>query len=217
GGSGTPPCIFSQVTLNTGAYPQIAMADHGHIGYVSPGGSGVVKGVDLTAPSTSKTLDSVTVTAGIATATVSNGLTLTGLVPGIPATVLISGVPNLPASGSTPAANLNGVFSVNLVSSTSFAYAVNTTLSGTVNGGTVFYGSPNLIFGGVSSTTQGIAINPISHTAALADANATGTNGPQIDILNQLDQSISSITFLTGSGNTTNGCTAFTVNCNNSP
>jgi DNA-binding beta-propeller fold protein YncE len=207
GNSGTPPCIYSQVTLNTGAYPQIATAPHGHRAYVAPGGSGVVSGIDVTQPSTSVTLSTLSLTSGIVTATTASGSTLTGLVPGIPTTVLISGVPLPNTAGNPTAANFNGVFSINVTSSTSFTYALgNTTASGTANGGTVFYGSPNLVFGGVSATTQGIAINPITHTAALADADATGTNGPQIDILNQLDQSVTSIFFHAT-------CTAFTTTC----
>src|SRR5713101_2455472 len=207
----TPPCIFSQVTLNTGAYPQIATAPHGHRAYVAPGGSGIVTGVDLTQPSTSVGLSTLSLTSGIVTATTTSGSTLTGLVPGIPTTVLISGVPLPNTAGNTTAANFNGVFSINVTSGTSFTYALgNTTASGTANGGTVFYGSPNLVFGGVSSTTQGIAINPITHAAALADADATGSNGPQIDILNQLDQSVTSIFFHAA-------CTAFTPNCTGAP
>jgi DNA-binding beta-propeller fold protein YncE len=195
----TPPCIFSQVTLNTGQYPQIAMAPHGHIAYVAPGGAGVLRGVDVTQPSTSITLGSLSLTAGIVTATTANGAPLTGLVPGIPTSVLISGVPDLPGN-----VNLNGVFTVIVASSTTFNYAIsNTTASGTASGGTVFFGSPNLVFGGLSFT-QGIAINPITHTAALADPNVTSQ---QINVLSQLDQSISSISFLSG-------CTAFSVPCN---
>jgi DNA-binding beta-propeller fold protein YncE len=195
----TPPCIFSQVTLNTGQFPQIAMTPHGHIAYVTPGGSGVVRGVDVTQPSTSVGLSTLSLTAGVVTATTVNATPLTGLVPGIPTTVLISGVP--PLSGNV---NLNGVFTIGVASSTSFTYAIgNTTATGTANGGTLFYGGPDLIFGGISQTTQGIAVNPITHTAAIADANSTSQ---QIDILNQLDQSVSSISFQSG-------CTAFTVSC----
>jgi DNA-binding beta-propeller fold protein YncE len=204
----TPPCIFSQVTLNTGAFPQIAMAPHGHRAYVAPGGSGTVTGIDVTQPSTSVGINTLSLTAGIVTATTTS--TLTGLVPGLPATLLISGVPLPGTSGNPTAVNFNGVFAISVASSNSFTYALNSTGSGTANGGTAFYGSPNLFFGGVSSTTQGIAINPITHTAALADANATGLNGPQIDLLNQLDQSISSITFFTT-------CTFFSPTCTNSP
>jgi DNA-binding beta-propeller fold protein YncE len=202
-----PPCVFSQVTLNTGAYPQIAMAPHGHLAFVTPGGSGVVRGVDLTQPSTSVSISSLSLAAGVVTATTSS--TLTGTIPGMPVTVLISGVPTSNSAGNT---NFNGVFSATVTNSTTFAYSLgpSVTGSGTASGGTVFYGSPNLIFPGLSSTTQGIAINPITHTAALADANATGRNGPQIDLLNQLDQSVSSISFFAT-------CTAFTINCAGSP
>jgi DNA-binding beta-propeller fold protein YncE len=196
-----PPCIYSQVTLNTGQYPQIAMAPHGHMAYVTPGGLGVVRGVDISQPSTSLALSTLSLTAGVVTATTTNGAPLTGLVPGIPTTVLISGVP--PLAGNV---SLNGVFTISVTSSTTFTYAIgNTTATGTANGGTLFYGGPNLVFGGLSATTQGIAINPITHTAALADANATGQ---QIDILNQLDQSVSSVSF---SAN----CTASTPSCSN--
>jgi DNA-binding beta-propeller fold protein YncE len=205
GNPNTPPCVFSQVTLNTGAYPQIAMAPHGHLAFVSPGGSGVLRGVDVTQPSTSVGISSVSLAAGVVTVTTSS--TLTGTIPGIPFTVLISGVPK---SSSAPNTNFNGVFTASITSSTTFVYPLISTESGSASGGTVFYGSPNLIFPGISSTTQGIAINPITHTAALADANATGQTGPQIDLLNQLDQSVSSISFFAT-------CTAFTTNCANSP
>jgi DNA-binding beta-propeller fold protein YncE len=209
----TPPCLFSQVTLNTGAYPQIAMAPHGHIAYVTPGtaaaggGGGVVRGVDVTHASTNVGISSLTLTSGIVTVTTSG--TLTGLSPGNPGTVFITGVPAPNTTGNPTAANFNGVFVINVTSSTTFTYALNSTASGTANGGTVFYGTPNLNFSGLSTTTHGIAINPITHTAALADANATGTNGAQINLLNQLDQSVSSIRFFSG-------CTAYSPTCSNS-
>lgn len=205
----TPPCLFSQVTLNTGAYPQIAMAPHGHTAYVTPGGSGVVSGVNVLQPSTSIALSTLALTAGTVTATTANSAPLTGLVPGIPTSVLISGVPPLANPGGNPTTvNLNGVFSVTVTSSTTFTYFLGTNVTGsaTSNGpGTVFFGSPSVVFGGISNTTQGIAINSISQTAALADANATSN---QINLLNQLNQSISSISFQTN-------CTAYTVPCNN--
>jgi DNA-binding beta-propeller fold protein YncE len=114
--------------------------------------------------------------------------------------------PGAAGSANPTTANFNGVFNVAAISDTAFTYVLNSTSSGTVTvpanpnnqPGTVaqvFYSSPNLIFGGLSRTTQGIAINPITNTAALADANATGANGPQINLLNDLDQSVSSISF----------------------
>jgi DNA-binding beta-propeller fold protein YncE len=201
----TAPCLFAQVTLNTGAYPQVAMAPEGHLAYVSPGGSGALQGIDVTKKSTSAFISTLTLAAGIVTVTTTAS---NGLVPGNSGTVLITGVPAPGAAGSAnpTTANFNGVFNVAAISDTAFNYVLNSTSSGTVNvpsnpnnqPGTVaqvFYSNPNLIFGGLSRTSQGIAINPITNTAALADANATGTNGPQINLLNDLDQSISSISF----------------------
>jgi DNA-binding beta-propeller fold protein YncE len=205
GGTGTPPCVYSQVTLNTGQYPQIAMAPHGHFAYVTPGGSGVMRGVDVTQPSTSLGITSATLSSGVVTVTAS--ATLTGIVPGIPTTVLITGVPTI-TSGSVTA-NLNGVFSVNATSSTTFTYGLNTTASGSATGGNVFFGTPNVNFGGISATSQGIAINPITHSAAVVDADATG-QPPQIHVLNQLDQSVTSISLLAQ-------CTALITTCNNGP
>jgi DNA-binding beta-propeller fold protein YncE len=192
------PCVFAQVSLNTGSYPQIAVAPHNHLAFVTPGGSGPTTAVDVTKPSTSTGITSLTLTSGIVTVTTSAAHNLN---PANPGTVLITGV--------TPA-QFNGVYSVLAVlSSTSFEYALTSTTNSTGTGGTVFYSSPNLVFG-ISQTAQGIAINPITRTAALADANATGSNGPQIDLINSLDQSITSITF-----NAT--CTNYVSTCASAP
>ncbi len=195
------PCVAAQVTLNTGSNPQVAMAPHGHLAFVTPGGSGVLQGVDVTKSSTSAQIQTLTLAAGIVTVTTTKS---NGLVPGNSGTVLIAGVPGPGMTGNSTTANFNGVFNVAAVSDTSFTYIVNSTASGTVtltpdaNGNTgaaVFFSTPNLIFGGLSPFTQGIAINPVTNTAALADANATGSNGPQINLINNLDQTISSISF----------------------
>jgi DNA-binding beta-propeller fold protein YncE len=204
--SSTPPCVFAQATLNTGTYPQIAMAPHGHLAYVTPGGSGVVLGIDVTKPSASVGISAVSLTSGVVTVTTSSAHNLN---PGNPGTVLIEGVTS--AAGTT--ANFNGAFSVlNVLNSTQFTYVLNTTLqgNGSGSGGSVFFSQPNLTFGGLPQTSQGIAINPITQTTALADANATGLNGPQLNLLNALDQSISSISFFAN-------CTAFTTGCTHTP
>jgi hypothetical protein len=209
---GPGPCVFAQVTLNTGSYPQVAMAPHGHLAFVSPGGQGTLQGIDVTKPSTSAAIQSLTLAAGIVTVvtTASNGL-----IPGNSGTVLISGVPGPGTASNSSTFNFNGVYVVSAISDTSFTYFVNSTSSGTVNitlnsDGTspanVFYSTPNLTFGGLSPFTQGIAINPVTNTAALADPNATGsrTNTPQINLINNLDQTISSISFAAT-------CTFYTV------
>lgn len=193
------PCVHSQVTLNTGGAPQIAMAPHGHLAFVTPGaaslggGAGTISGVDVTHTSTSVGISTLTLNAGTVVATTSGNLT--GLVPGIPATVLISGVPAPNTQGNPTNANFNGIFSVSVTGNNTFSYLlnVNGTGTGTANGGTVFFGVPNLTFTGISSGAQGIAINPITHTAAVANPNAA--TGQQIDLLNQLDLSVTSISF----------------------
>jgi DNA-binding beta-propeller fold protein YncE len=200
----TAPCVFAQVTLNTGPYPQIAMVPHAHTAYVTPGGLGILSGVDVTRASSSSTIASVTLTSGLVTVTTTSAH---GLNPGNPGTVLITGVP----LGTTNQTDFNGAFTVlSVVNATSFTYAINSTLNDTATGvtsgngplSTVYYSPANVSIG-ISQTTQGIAINPITRTAAIADANATGSNGPQINLLNSLDQSVSSIYFYSG-------CTVYT-------
>ncbi|MGH9742871.1 MAG: hypothetical protein ACRD51_11020, partial [Candidatus Acidiferrum sp.] len=177
-----------------------------------------LQGIDVTKPSTSAGIQTLTLAAGIVTVTTTAS---NGLVPGNSGSVLISGVPGPGTPDNSTTANFNGVFTVAVVSDTSFSYVLNSTSSGTVNitlntDGTspanVYFSTPNLIYGGLSQTTQGISINPISNTAALADANATGSNGPEINLINNLDQSVSSVSFFAT-------CTFYstTLPCTHSP
>jgi DNA-binding beta-propeller fold protein YncE len=181
-----PPCVISSVTLNTGQYPQIVLQPRIHLAYVTPGGAGSLQGVDLTKKSA---------TVGIATAIrTSNVVTITtaaahNINPANPGTVLISGV-------STTNTNFNGTFSgITVIDANNFSYsqtAVNDSVTGGTTSapvGTVSYGIGFLQFG-VSQTTQGIAINPISRAAVMADPNA---NNAQVTFLNTLDQSLTSI------------------------
>jgi DNA-binding beta-propeller fold protein YncE len=211
--SATPPCMHAQVTLNTVQFPQIAMIPHSHEALVTPGGAGIIQGVNVIQASSSFTIANVTVSSGLATVTLNipTGQTLT-LNPGNPGSVLIENVP----PGATHNTNFNGVFSIqSVLNSNSFTYALAATQNDssipnqTPDTAFAFFGSPNISIA-VSQTTQGIAVNPVTHTAAIADANATGSNGPQIDLLNSLDQTISSITFHAG-------CTIYSTTCSNSP
>ncbi len=211
----TAPCVFAQVTLNTGTYPQIAMVPHSHLALVTPGGIGALNGIDVTKPSSQLEITNISVTSGLATVTVNipSGQTL-GLNPGNPGTVLIENVP--PGAGGT---NFNGAFTVqSILNTNSFSYALNSKSNDSASCDPepakpcqVYFSSPNILIG-VSQTSQGIAVNPITRTAAIADANATGQNGAQIDLLNSLDQSVTSIIFNAG-------CTVYTVTipCSNAP
>lgn len=220
-------CLFAQVTLNTGTYPQIAVTPHGHSALVTPGGSGFVREVDVTKPSTANFITSASLAGGVVTVVVSTqcppGVSPTSsdtknpcpltMLPGSAGSVLITGLTANTASANT--AFFNGVFTVNVTSSNSFSYAVNTTATDSCKAaantnppvcqGEVFYGKPDQIFG-LPGASQGIAINPITNTAAIADTSATGLSGSQINLLSGLDQSPSSINFLPD-------CTAFTTTC----
>lgn len=222
-------CLSAQVTLNNGAYPQIATAPHGHLAYVTPGGApaNVVRGVDVTKPSAANVILSSTLTAGLVTVTIdtskcppplpnptsTSNPCLFSMVPGNAGTVLITGVK---PGNSANDALFNGNFSVNVTSSNSFTYVVsNSTASDSGSGGCdsttnvcaeVFYGSPDQTIQ-ITPGLQGVAINPITSTAVMADANSTNL---QLDLLNSLDQSVSSIGFSAG-------CTAYVVPCAPAP
>src|SRR5262249_44340014 len=211
-----PPCVFAQVTLNTGQFPQIATLPHSHTAVVTPGGLGVVTGVDVTKSSSSALISNASLTSGLVTITTKDAH---GLNPGNPGTVLIEGVPK-----DSTNVDFNGAFSVlNVINSTSFTYALNQTVNDTVTGITecppsspncqlsqVFFSSPNVTIGGISQSTQGVAVNPITGFVAMADAKATGSNGAQINLVNSLDQSVSSIIFRAN-------CTVNTQTCAGAP
>ncbi len=187
-----PPCVISSVTLNTGQYPQVALEPRIHLAYVTPGGAGNLSVVDLTQKSAS---------VGIAIATrASNVVTITttaahNINPADPGTILISGV-------STTNTNFNGTFSgITVIDANDFEYS-QTAVNDTVSGGTAAapvgeasYGIAFLTFS-VSPTQQGVAINPISRTAMLADPNATTS---QVDFIDTLDESVSSVQLSQGS------------------
>jgi DNA-binding beta-propeller fold protein YncE len=206
----TPPCVFAQVTLNTGTYPQIAMVPHQHLAYVTPGGTGVINGIDVTKSSSQLQITNIALISGLVTVTVNvpSGQTL-GLNPGNPGSVLIQGVP----LGSSNNTNFNGVFSVqSVLNANSFTYALNSSVNDNATGDSdsmVFFSSPNVVVS-ISQTAQGIAFNPITRMLAIADANATGNNGPQINLLRSADLQISSITLRAD-------CTSATTSCSGAP
>ena len=212
----TSPCVSGQVSLTTGLYPQIALLPHNHTAVVTPGGLGSTTGIDVLHSSSSVGIKNVSLTSGLVTVVTSKDHGINPLTPG---TVLIEGVPK----GTTNQVEFNGAFGVqSVINSTTFTYALASTVNDTSVGvdGTsfVYFGQPNISIGGLSQTTQGIAVNPITGLVAAADANATGQNGPQINMLNSLDQNFSSITFRASSiSNVSFGCTFYTTTCAGAP
>ncbi|HEY2822888.1 MAG TPA: hypothetical protein VGJ06_17715 [Candidatus Acidoferrum sp.] len=181
-----PPCVISSVSMSTGQYPQVSLQPRIHLAYVTPGGTGILQAVDLTKKSASVGIASAIRTSNTVTITTTAAHNIN---PANPGTVLISGV-------STTNTNFNGTFSgITVIDANNFAYsqtAVNDSVTGGTTAtpiGTVSYGNAFLQFA-VSQTLQGIAINPISRSAVLADPNS---NLAQVTFLNTLDQSLNSI------------------------
>jgi DNA-binding beta-propeller fold protein YncE len=182
-------CPIASVTLNTGSNPQIALEPRVDLAYVTPGGGGNLSAVDLqhVAAQARIAIASASRTSGTVTVTTS---TPHNLNPGNPGTVLISGLPS--GKNSTI---FDGTFSVtSVIDASTFTYsqtaADDTTSSTTASPGFVTYGTAFLTFS-LTPTVQGIAINPVSRTAVLADPNASSA---QISFINSLDQTVTSLT-----------------------
>ena len=200
---GQPPaaaatyCAIASVTINTGSNPQIALEPRVDLAYVTPGGGGNLSVVDLQhiAAQARVPIKTATRTSNVVTVTTT---TAHNLNPGNPGTVLISGLPQ--GTGGT---NFNGTFSVtSVIDAFNFTYsqtaANDTTSSTTAAEGTVSSGLAFLTYS-LTPTIQGIAINPITRTAVLADPNASSS---QITFINSLDQSFKFISLFAGTTGT---------------
>ena len=197
--SGTSPyCPIAYVTLPTGSSPHIAFEAGAHLAYVTPGGAGVISGVNLANPSTgSVAIASAARASNVVTVTTS---TPHNLIPGNPGTVLISGLP-----AGKNGTNFNGSFSVgNVLDDKNFQYFQadkddSVTCASTCNASS---GIPFLTYL-VSPSITGIAVNPATRQAVLADPNATAS---QIDFIDAQNQSVTPMTlFLNATGQVTSG------------
>jgi DNA-binding beta-propeller fold protein YncE len=191
-------CPIAYVTLSSGANPQIAFEAGAHLAYVTPGGAGQLSAVNLANPSVGS--------VGIASATrASNVVSITtsashNLNPGNPGTVLISGLP----VGSTSKTNFDGSFSVGAVlDATHFQYfqADKDDTVTCTTGCLASSGVPFLTYT-VSPSMLGIAINPITRRAILADPNATSS---QINFIDPISQAVSFMTVFVGATGTSTG------------
>jgi DNA-binding beta-propeller fold protein YncE len=186
-----PYCPIAYVTLATGSNPQVAFEPGARLAYVTPGGQGLLSAVSLANPSTGS--------VGIVSATrASNVVTIKtaaphNLVLGNPGTVLISGLP----AGKTNNTNFNGSFAVGTVlDANNFQYFQadqddTSTCTATCLASS---GIPFLTYT-ISPSTVGIAFNPVTRTAVLADENVTFS---QISFLDPQSQSITSMTVFAG-------------------
>jgi DNA-binding beta-propeller fold protein YncE len=188
-----PYCPIDYVTLNTGANPQVAFEPGGRLTYVTPGGAGLLSAVNLAHPSSGS--------VGVSSATrASNVVTVTtdvahNLSPSAPGTVLISGLPV-----NTNGTDFNGSFSVGaILDAKHFQYfqaAKDETSTcpvptppSTILSCKATSGVPFLTYT-ISPSIAGIAFNPISRNAVLADPNATFS---QITFIDPKSQTVSSM------------------------
>jgi hypothetical protein len=200
---GTSYCPVALATLNTGSNPQIAFESGAHLAYATPGGAGQLTAVNLSDPSAAPVkIQSATRQAGIVTVTLAPNTSL-NFSPTATPTVLISG---LPLGAGDPTANppiaptsFNGAFPVlSVTSNTTFTYAQtgpnDTATSTAAQQGFLSVGTSDITYA-ISPTITGIDINPITHSAALADPNNAGASngGSQVTFIDSLDQSVSSL------------------------
>ena len=181
-------CVTGYVTLNTGPHPQVAFEPGAHIAYVTPGGGGLLEGINLaTLPSLPVAVTKVTRTSNSVQVTTSAPHNISSGISGLGGpTVLIANVPK----GATSATNFNGAFPVTAVlgpNDFTFAQAsVNdTSTCAPSDGCTTTQGAVNLVFQ-ISPSIQGIAVNPITRRLAFVDPNVAAS---QIEFLDPLSQS----------------------------
>lgn len=193
-------CPIAYVTLATGSNPQVAFETGARLAYVTPGGQGLLSAVSLANPSTGK-VDIVSATRASNVVTIKTA-TPHNLVPGNPGAVLISGLP----AGKTNNTNFNGSFAVGTVlDANNFQYFQadqddTSTCPPPPPPGTppapctASSGVPFLTYT-ISPSTAGIAFNPITRTAVLADENVTFA---QHSFLDPHSQSVTSMTVFAG-------------------
>jgi DNA-binding beta-propeller fold protein YncE len=186
----SPYCPIAYVTLATGSNPHIAFEAGAHLAYVTPGGAGIISGVNLANPSTgSVAVASAARASNIVTVTTS---TPHKLIPGNPGTVLVSGLP-----AGKNGTNFDGSFSVgNVLDANNFQYFQadkDDTVSCTT-GCLASSGIPFLTYQ-VSPTVSGVAVNPVTRQAVIADPNATFS---QINFIDAQSQSVTAMTLFAG-------------------
>jgi len=195
----TPPyCPINFITLNTGPNPQVAFEPGARVTYVTPGGAGLLSGVDLAHPSAGPPADILTASraSNVVTITTAKAHNLNSANPG---TVLISGLPL-----GTSKTDFNGSFSVGqILDSTHFQYfqAANDDTSTCIATCRVSSGTPFLTYS-ISASIVGIAFNPITRNAVLADPNATFSQLTFIDPKSQTVSSMSLFSEETGPATT---------------
>jgi DNA-binding beta-propeller fold protein YncE len=207
--SQAPPAILGPVSISTGTNPHIAVEPHLNWAIVTPGGLGSMGIVDLNQQTTNnittiaRASNVVTVTVQASTSSVpQSALQLqTG------ETVLIQGVtgPNGDTSYNgfyqVTAGPLNGQFTYTQTSGTE-PDQLSFNATGTVN-----YAAPVATLG-LTTTVQGVGINPETDQAVLVDPSTSGT----VSFFSLLDQSVANLVLTAPNGGVETGSVAGAYN-----
>ena len=201
----TPPKVLGPVTISTGTNSHIAVEPHLNWAVATPGGIGSIGIVDLNRQNVNTitniargVLNSVTVTVQPSTsANPQSPLTVQ-----LGDTVFIQGV--LDSKGA-PDTSFDGFYTVSGLGpgAGQFSYTQNTgtlpEVASYATPGTVNYAAPVATVA-LTTTIQGIGINPETRQAVLVDPSPNGTSRGVVSFFSLLDQSVSSVT-LSGANN----------------
>ncbi len=194
----TPPKVLGPVTISTGANSRVAVEPHLNWAITTPGGLGSIGIVDLnrqnvnTITNISRTFNAVTVT--VQPSTTANPQPPLAVQMGD--TVFIQGV--LDSKGA-PDTSFDGFYTVTSLGPAGgqFIYTQN---NGTLpdvpshaTPGTVNYAAPVATLG-LTTTIQGIGINPETQQAVLVDPSPNGISRGVVSFFSLLDQTVSSVT-----------------------
>jgi len=194
----TPPKVLGPVTISTGPSSHIAVEPHLNWAIATPGGLGSVGIVDLnrqnvnTITNISRTFNTVTVT--VQPSTTANPQPPLAVQMGD--TVFIQGV--LDSKGA-PDTSFDGFFTVTGLGPAGgqFSYTENTgtlpDIPSYATPGTVNYAAPVATVT-LTTTIQGIGINPETQQAVLVDPSPNGISRGVVSFFSLLDQTVSSVT-----------------------
>jgi DNA-binding beta-propeller fold protein YncE len=193
----TPPKVLGPVTISTGGNSRVAVEPHLNWAITTPGGLGSIGIVDLNRQNVN-TITNISRTFNTATVTVQPSTTANPQPPlavQMGDTVFIQGV--LDSKGA-PDPSFDGFYTVTGLGPAGgqFSYAQNLTLPDVpsyATPGTVNYAAPVATVG-LTTTIQGIGINPETQQAVLVDPSPNGISRGVVSFFSLLDQTVSSVT-----------------------
>jgi DNA-binding beta-propeller fold protein YncE len=202
----TPPAILGPVTISTGANSRVAVDPQLNWAIATPGGIGSIGIVDLNQQS----VNTITSLSRTTTNNINSQVTVTvqpstAAAPQEPLavqlndTVLIQGVTADPSFNGFYTVTGLGPGNGQFVYTQTGALLPDKTITNAM--GTVNYAAPVATLA-LTTTVQGIGINPETHQTVMVDPSPNGTSNGVVSFFSLLDQSVSSLTLRTVNGTT---------------